>query len=390
MFIACALALSIAPAGLSHSDRGTRHREERLIEEAAPAPARPLSVSFEVPVEGTSAPMLTGLENAFAVSTPAGRVTAYGAGGGAPIWQTDLASPIAMPPLLAHGRLAVLSGTAESFEIVLLDPADGRPSARTPLGPAGTDLVASVLKAGLAVSGTLAGTPSILLADPNDGAVRWKVPLPSPPSVPAAQCGEMILVGTAEGALMSLTASSGALRWKKKIGGSITTPLLCNGKRGYVGSADNRLHAVRLGRGRCRSLWSYPTGGDLAGRLTLFGQRVFFFSYDTYLYGVEADNGHLAWKARLGRRPRQESLVLGSLLVVAQLNTDRLESFRLPEGTQASSLSLPAGKERFVTPPARAGRMVVIGAARYGEGSSRIIGIDLLGPPNPAAPSPPR
>jgi outer membrane protein assembly factor BamB len=392
MIIPWMLALAAALTGPSHQDKGARQRDDRLLQQVRQAPPHALAASWEIPVAGTSIPMLTGMENAFVVTTRAGLILAYRAAGGAPLWQTDLASPVAAPPIFAGGRLAVVAGPPDLLELVLIDPGDGRPVARASLGLVAADPIASRLDAGIAVSGAMAGVPALVLIDPREGAVRWKASLPSPLSVPASQCGQRILIGGADGTLMALSAADGALQWKKRIGGPITTPPLCRGKRAYVGSADNRVHAVGLGRRRCRALWSYLSGSDIAGRMMLFQQRVIFFSYDTYLYSVEADNGHLAWKVRLGRRPQRESLILGSLLVAAQLNTDRLETFRLPEGVQAGALSLPGGKDRFVTPPVRAGSMVVIGAARYGEEASRIIGIDLLGGDKAGSPSgsPPR
>ena len=83
-------------------------------------------------------------------------------------------------------------------------------------------------------------------------------------------------------------------------------------------------------------------------------------------------------------------MVADGFLLIAPLNTERLEVFHLPGGAQAGHLALSGGNERFVTPPARAGVMVVIAAARYGEESARIIGLNpggnAAGDPTAATP----
>jgi len=228
-------------------------------------------------------------------------------------------------------------------------------------------------------------------------AVLWETRVEQTPSTAATQCGEVLLIGTAEGDLIALAAGDGRLVWRRSFGAAITTQAACEGNRAWVGSADNELYALKLRKKRCRIRWAYRTGGDLAGRPMLFDGRLLFLSYDTYLYAVEADNGHLSWKVRLGRRPRSEGVLLGDLLVLAPLNAERMEMFQLPGGTQAGGPTLPSGKDRFVTAPALAGTTIVIAAARYGEETARVIGLAVseeklpLPPPGaPAAASPAR
>jgi hypothetical protein len=142
-----------------------------------------------------------------------------------------------------------------------------------------------------------------------------------------------------------------------------------------VGTEDNRLYAVKLKEKKTERLWSFLTGGDIAGRPLLHGDQLLFQSYDTYLYALEPENGHLAWRVHIGRRPRQEGILLEDRLLMAPLNTERLEVFSLPDGAREAPYSLQEDTERFVSAPVRAGNLIVIAAARYGESSSRIIGI---------------
>ena len=368
----------------------TQTSQQPMTAPKTAAPLRVLIPSWEVKVAGTAVPLLTGMDATFAVATRDGRITGHRLDTGERLWENDLASPLAAPPLFIEGRLAVAIAGSPTSDITFLDPLTGLASSRVTL-PATGHVALSAVKSGLAVTGIFEGQPGVRLYDAKTGTLLWSSPLPSAASAPVAQCSETILVGAADGVLSALSAKDGSRQWIEKLPGAVTTPAVCDGRRAWIGSADNRIHALRMGRRNCRHLWSYPTGGDIAGRIILFNQRVSFFSYDTFLYSLAADNGHLQWKVRLGRRPQADSVLVGGLLVFAQLNTERLELFSLADGSQTASLTLAAGGERFVTPPARAGRMVVIGAARYGEESARIMGISpLLDPPPASSESTPR
>ena len=348
------------------------------------ASPRILSPSWEVPVPATAVPLLAGMDATFAVATREGRITGHRLDSGERLWENDLASPLAAPPLFIEGRLAVAISGGATTDIAFLEPLTGIASSRITF-PATGSLGLSAVRSGLVVTGIFEGASGVRLFDAKTGALLWQSSLLSTVSAPVAQCGETILVGGADGVLSALSARDGSQQWVEKLPGAITTPAVCDGRRAWIGSADNHIHALRMGRRNCRHLWSYPTGGDIAGRIILFNQRVSFFSYDTFLYSLAAGNGHLQWKVRLGRRPLTDSVLVGGILVLAQINTDRMELFSLADGGQTASLTLAGGGERFVTPPARAGRMVVIGAARYGEESARIIGISPLADPPPTA-----
>jgi len=339
-----------------------------------------MTALFEVPVAESPAPYLLGTAGGFVVGTRNGQIAMYGLDGAA-IWSVTLAAAIAPGAVGGRGVLAV---PMEDGTLALLDARDGRIASLTPIGT--TRPFLSIVGPGVVVSDP---EGSLLLVNPNDGHVAWKTTLPSAPSAAASLCGDLLLVGTSTGELAGVALDDGRLLWSRKLGERITTAPLCVGRRAWVGSADNRLHAVKFGPKRARERWSYLTGGDIVGKPIAVDGRVLFFSYDTYLYGLEGGNGHLAWKVRLGRRPRPESVLLGDLLLVAPLNTERLEVFRLPAGEQTAGYGLPSGVDRFVTAPVQAGDVVMIGAARYGGESSRIIGLDPLAKLRAPAPPPP-
>lgn len=380
--------LLLLAAFSGHSDATQTPDSSLQIPKPAAPPPRTLIPSWEVPVPGTAVPLLVGMDTAFAVATREGRITGHRLDTGERLWEVDLESPLAAPPLFIEGRLAVpvAKTNGATTEIALLEPLTGIASSRITLEPAPVNPALAAVRAGLAVTGLFEAKPGLRLYDAGTGALLWSTELASPASAPVAQCTETILVGGADGLLTALSSKDGSPQWTRKLAGAVTTPVVCDGSRAWVGSADNQIHALKMGRRRCRHLWSYPTGGDIAGRLVLFDQRVSFFSYDTYLYSLSAHNGHLQWKVRLGRRPQADSVLVGGILVLAQLNTERMELFSLADGGQTAALTLSPGTERFVTPPARAGRMVLIAAARYGEESARVIGVAPLAEPAAGTP----
>jgi len=351
----------VCPPGASHS-----------VAQAPAAPA-PLAPVWEIPVPDTSTPFVTGIEGGFAVATRSGRIAAYTTSGGAPRWQVELGSSLSIAPVSSAGRLAVAAGTGAQRELILIDVSSGATVSRHAL-PGDSALFVSAIPSGFAVASS---EGSVTLIDAATGAARWSSRTAAPPSAAASLCGDSLLVGGADGTLMAFGDKDGAALWHKSIGERITTRVTCELPRAYVGSADNRLHALKLRRRGFRERWSYPTGGDISGAPLIFGDKLLFFSFDTYLYALESGEGHLAWKARMGRRPRPEGLVVKDILVVAPLDTERLDAFRLPDGSQAGSLVLDAARERFVTPPASAGGVVAIAASVYGEEGARVLGLDL-------------
>ena len=353
------LILSVGPGSLS--------LESPQLPEALHEPGRDaLTPVWEIPFEESAIPWVTSARDFAIVSSLKGTLVACDPNGTV-VWRRSLDTALSAPPVEAGERIAALG---DDGQVRFLDASTG--SVTSTAGPFGPRSYLSAVKGGLAVADP-AGIVTLL--DPSDGRRVWETRLDEAPSVPVAECGGAMLAGSAQGSLFGLEPETGSVMWTRAIGESITTPAGCWRRQAYVGSADNRIHALKISRRRGNPVWSYTTGGDLAGRPFTYGGRVYFFSYDTYLYALQADNGHLAWKVRLGRRPRASSVLMGSLLVVAPLNTERLETFRLPEGTQGSAWALPAGQGRFVAAPAAAGGRIVAAAASYGEESARIIGL---------------
>ncbi len=381
---------AIVLALLALDPASTAARSSVDAEGSAGIPTLSLIPAWEIPIGDTPAPFIIGVGDTFIVATPAGRVAAHGADGRG-IWHVNLETGIVSEPVSGADRLVI---PTEAGALVLLEKHTGlilgriersTPPLVTSQGSADAGLLLSAVPAGI-----VAGYPDgvVVLASESDGSVLWEADLRSSPSSAPAQCEEHLLVGTCGGDLIALSSGAGRIEWSRQVAkGPVTTPVTCRERRAYLGSGDNRLHALKIKRKGAKNRWSYLTGGDVLGQPLLFGDLLLFASYDTYLYAVDAGNGHLDWKVRLGRRPRDSRLLMEDLLVIAPLNAERLEAFRLPGGAKVVSVSLPANKERFVTAPVRVGDLVVVGVARYGEDVSRAIGFRPKETPPQSPPS---
>ena len=349
-----------------------------------------LEVVWETDVPDTPAPWLAQCAGSVMVAAPSGKLRALEPQRGAQLWERTLAGPIAGAVVPVGDVLAVPLGDGA---LVILDGRTGDiiGEHHTPPSPR---LIAT--SRGLLAAGS---DSSIAMIPVRGGDLTWSST--GPASLTAAgPCGGVILAGFSNGSLGAIALEDGRLLWTRPLGAAMTTTPTCNHDRAWIGADDNKLHALNLKRNGFGKRWAFLTGGDLAGAQVLFGGRLIFFSYDTYVYSVDEDNGHLDWKARLGRRPGNATVVLDDLLVVAPLNSERLDVFRLPGGNQEAPFTLDTGRERFVTRPVLVTDHIVIAAALYGQDTSRIIGLrpaaqppapaaqPPAGPPQPTAPRP--
>ncbi len=331
-----------------------------------------LDVVWEAAVADTPAPWLAQCAGSVMVATPAGKVRALEPQRGALLWERTLAGFIAGAPVAVGDVLAVplMDGA-----LMILDGRTGDiiTAHHTVAAPRLIPTPRGLLAAG--------ADASIAMIPVRGGDVTWAAAVPAALTA-AGPCGDAILLaGFSDGSLGAVALQDGRLLWTRPLGAAMTTTPTCSHDRAWVGADDNKLHALSLKRNGFGKRWAFRTGGDLAGAQLLFGGRLIFFSYDTYVYAVDEDNGHLDWKARLGRRPGNATVVLDDLLVVAPLNSERLDLFRLPGGGQEAPFTLESGRERFVTRPILVTDRIVIAAARYGQDTARIIGLRPAAPP---------
>ena len=92
----------------------------------------------------------------------------------------------------------------------------------------------------------------------------------------------VVYVGSLNGYLYALKASTGAILWQGKTGGNIySSPALANGVV-YVASNDNKIYAFDAKSGA--KLWSYATGGPTFSSPIMVNGMLYCASTDGNLY----------------------------------------------------------------------------------------------------------
>jgi len=166
-------------------------------------------------------------------------------------------------------------------------------------------------------------------------AVRWEINTGDTIASTPAIWKDYLVVGNASGTVYCLSVKNGKECWRFRTGSSVyATPDIADGKAVfgstdkniycidvrsgreawhiatgapvvggatiangvvYIGGSDRVFRAIELGTGR--AIWEFK---DLAGfvetKPLVYGGRVIFGAWDTYLYALNARDGSLAWK----------------------------------------------------------------------------------------------
>jgi hypothetical protein len=111
----------------------------------------------------------------------------------------------------------------------------------------------------------------------------------------------------------------------------------------------HRCRVNRRGRLRCRERWCQSLGAPVVAAPHVTSELVVAASRDTFTYAFRRDNGHLAWRARIGQRLESSPLRSGDFLLLVPAGAPRVSSVRLSDGSPGSSVagredeSFPAG-----------------------------------------------
>lgn len=104
---------------------------------------------------------------------------------------------------------------------------------------------------------------------------------------------DVLLYGTARGALVALDAAAQRERWRFQTGGAVYgTPIVMNGIV-YFGSADKKVYAVRFDNGAF--LWAFETGDVISLAPAANNETLFAVSEDRHLYALDLDTGKPRW-----------------------------------------------------------------------------------------------
>src|SRR5262249_20221925 len=139
--------------------------------------------------------------------------------------------------------------------------------------------------------------------------------------VPAA--GRAWIVTGENGELLrSRDRATGVVRWAYRIRGGhfAAAPVVDRGTRVLVGTTDRRSLPPDARKGS--PTWTWKVGAEVQNAGSLLGGRLVVPSYDAVLYGLNAGNGNMEWRAPLPSRPLSGPMFAHDSVLVACYEND--------------------------------------------------------------------
>lgn len=362
------LILPTIPSGPALGQMGSSrsHTRRQEMTPAAPVtPREPVKIShfteaWRAPLDAPTSGALVASRNQLMVATTNGSVVALAGYDGHLLWKRDLGDrPLGGPAPLGSGiaqagvsgRIVAWSQAGDS-----LWTADLKENVAHPPAGSREELFVPLVSAKLVSLGT-------------DGRERWRVDLDSPPSTPPAACRGFVAIGTEGGAIQAFARGTGTALWTARTGSPVSSPLLCYRGAIYFGTADAHLWALKYSGAR---MWKYPSGARCAARPFALDGKVYYLSFDDYLYSLNSRSGHLILRVRLSHRLTDEVLVGGDRIYLSPYTSARLVALSLPDLVKAGEYHLELEGDWFTTPPLRMDEIVYIA---YGRDEGRILAL---------------
>jgi outer membrane protein assembly factor BamB len=145
--------------------------------------------------------------------------------------------------------------------------------------------------------------------DASNGSVKWSYVTGDNVYSSPAVYGGMCLVGSDDYYIYSIDTTTGLERWKFKTNERIkSSPAIHEfTKAVIVGGYDFNLYAVSHVTGEL--LWKYPSASIILSSPVVYGNYVYFTSFDRYLYALDARDGRIVWKQFLNANTKSSPLV---------------------------------------------------------------------------------
>jgi outer membrane protein assembly factor BamB len=154
------------------------------------------------------------------------------------------------------------------------------------------------------------------------GALIWKYTTGGAVGSSPAVAGGMVFVGSANDLVYALDASTGALVWNYTTGGAVgSSPAVVNGIV-YVGSDDGRVYALNATTGALMLGWPYATGGAVGSSPAVAGGVVYVGDHNGYVFALNAMSGKLirGWPFATGSPVPSSPVVVGGVVYVGSDN----------------------------------------------------------------------
>ncbi|MDQ3211275.1 MAG: PQQ-binding-like beta-propeller repeat protein [Acidobacteriota bacterium] len=281
---------------------------------ATAARSLPVEVRWTVAISARpSAPPVIGAEKIY-LALQSGVVAAHRLSDGVETWRVEMRTE--QPVALDGNRVFVAAGEA----IHALSSDDAGLLWRVSTGVLTAPLLAQDGWVIAASAGELAAFRS------EDGAKIWGRET-GPQHGRATIEGDNLYVPLDDGRLLALELRTGAERWVRRLatprapaGGKPAPALsevLAYPDRLFLGAADGLFYCLDAGDGTLA--WRFRIGAIVRGRPTGDGTRIFITSMDNVLRAFDREAGTLLWHPSVPFRPSAGPVLLGSTVVVAGL-----------------------------------------------------------------------
>lgn len=125
-------------------------------------------------------------------------------------------------------------------------------------------------------------------------------------------------VGSSDGFMYALDASSGYSSWRFRTNGPvISSPVLYEDLL-FFGSADGNLYAINARNSREK--WKFSTDKPIVGSAVIHQDAVYVGSTDEYLYCIDAKSGKERWKFKTNGPITSTPFVAGDILLVGSMD----------------------------------------------------------------------
>ncbi len=136
----------------------------------------------------------------------------------------------------------------------------------------------------------------IYCIDDQYGAENYRISCGFPVSTSVAPDQDLVLVGSWNKRIYSLSKASRLQGWTYITGAPLTAPLEISGGNVYAASEDSIVYCLSLTAGFVPGKsWSHATGGKIVIKPLFYHNRIYLGSWDYKVYCLEQFEGHERW-----------------------------------------------------------------------------------------------
>jgi outer membrane protein assembly factor BamB len=157
-----------------------------------------------------------------------------------------------------------------------------------------------------------------------------------------------VYVGSDDGNVYALDASSGTEEWSFTTGGQVASaPTVVDGTV-YVGSTDNNVYALDAATGN--EEWSYSTGNDVKeSSPTVADGTVYIGSTDNNVYALDSADGSKQWSYSTGGSLYSSPTVADGTVYIGSYDNNKVHALDADDGSKQWSYSTGANVDNAPT-----------------------------------------